>query len=168
MKTITPQLLKDWLKDKKVTLIDVREPFEHKAESISGAHLIPLSEISLSKVPEEKQAVVIHCQSGKRSAAACEKLLKENPSLDVYSLEGGILAWKTEGFDVYRSTKCLPIERQQQIVAGFLTFGGIILGAFLSPGFYWISAFVGLGLMTSGFTGWCGMAKLLAKMPWNK
>lgn len=168
MKAITPQSLKAWLKDKKVTLIDVREPFEHKVESISGAHLIPLSEISLSKLPEEKQAIVIHCQSGKRSAAACEKLLKENPSLEVYSLEGGILAWKREGFDVHRPTKCLPLERQQQIVAGFLAFGGIILGAFLNPGFYWISAFVGLGLMTSGFTGWCGMAKLLAKMPWNK
>jgi hypothetical protein len=26
----------------------------------------------------------------------------------------------------------------------------------------------GLGLINAGVTGWCGMAMLLAKMPWNR
>ncbi|MDK4530548.1 DUF2892 domain-containing protein, partial [Kingella kingae] len=29
-------------------------------------------------------------------------------------------------------------------------------------------AFVGVGLVFAGVTGFCGMAKLLAKMPWNR
>ena len=27
---------------------------------------------------------------------------------------------------------------------------------------------VNLGLMNAGITGWCGLAKFMAKMPWNK
>jgi hypothetical protein len=27
---------------------------------------------------------------------------------------------------------------------------------------------MGLGLINAGATGWCGMAMLLAKMPWNR
>ncbi|MCD8500103.1 MAG: DUF2892 domain-containing protein [Gammaproteobacteria bacterium] len=37
-----------------------------------------------------------------------------------------------------------------------------------NPWFCLLSGFVGLGLMFAGITGWCGMAKLLAKMPWNQ
>ncbi|MDR8242161.1 DUF2892 domain-containing protein, partial [Acinetobacter baumannii] len=33
---------------------------------------------------------------------------------------------------------------------------------------YVIPGFVGAGLMLAGMTGWCGMAKLLAVMPWNR
>jgi hypothetical protein len=38
----------------------------------------------------------------------------------------------------------------------------------VSPWFLAISGFVGCGLMFAGISGWCGMAKLLAVMPWNK
>jgi len=42
------------------------------------------------------------------------------------------------------------------------------LGALVHPGFYALSAFVGAGLLFAGLTDWCGMAMLLAKMPWNR
>jgi hypothetical protein len=45
---------------------------------------------------------------------------------------------------------------------------GVVLGLFVSPGFFGLSAFVGAGLTFAGATGWCGMAKLLAVMPWNR
>lgn len=54
------------------------------------------------------------------------------------------------------------------MIAGSLVLLGIILGVFMSSGFYWLSAIIGLGLLFSGLTGWCGMAILLGKMPWNK
>ncbi len=57
--------------------------------------------------------------------------------------------------------------RQVQIVAG-VWYCGILLGAFLAPGFYVLSGFVGAGLMFAGITGFCGMAQLLALMPWNR
>ena len=49
----------------------------------------------------------------------------------------------------------------------FLTFG-VILGTLVAPAFYGISAFVGAGLLVAGTTGFCGMARLLALMPWNR
>jgi len=168
IKTISAKELKALMESDGVVLIDVREASEHGAEHIEGAHLIPLSMIGSKKLPRTTKSVVIHCQSGKRSQEACQKLLAQNPALDISSLEGGISAWKACGFPVERSAGCgLSIERQTQFVAGFLAFLGVVLGAWLHPLFYGLSGFVGLGLMFAGLTGWCGMAQFLRKMPWN-
>jgi hypothetical protein len=43
-----------------------------------------------------------------------------------------------------------------------------VLGALVAPGFYALSGFVGAGLLFAGVSGFCGMARLLAVMPWNK
>ncbi len=169
MKTITASELKKRLDQDEVLLIDVREPAEHRSECIHGACLIPLGEISIEKLPSTKRPIVIHCRSSKRSADACAKLLAINPSLDVASLEGGIVAWSHAGFNVKKSgSAILPLDRQTQIAVGFIAFSGIILGALIDPGFYILPGFIGAGLMFAGLTGWCGMAKLLAKMPWNR
>jgi len=169
METITSSELKKKLDKDEVLLIDVREPSEHRSECIDGACLIPLSEISIEKLPSTKRPIVIHCRSGKRSADACAKLLAINPSLDIASLEGGIVGWSQAGLNVKRSgSTILPLDRQTQITAGFIAFSGTILGALINPAFYILPAFIGAGLMFAGLTGWCGMAKLLAKMPWNR
>ncbi len=161
--------VKDLKKAKKVTLIDVREPFEYAESSIEGATLIPLGDITCAKLPTQKGKIVIHCRSGKRSEEACRKLLSENPDLDVFSLEGGILAWKESGEPTQTQVcRILPIDRQTQVVAGSLVFFGTVLGVLISPSFYILPGFVGAGLIFAGLSGWCGMAKLLAHMPWNK
>jgi len=169
MKTITALELKKLLDKNEVLLVDVREPAEHRSECIYGACLIPLGEISIEKLPSTKRPIVIHCRSGKRSADACARLLKVSPSLDVASLEGGIVAWSQAGFNVKKSgSAILPLDRQTQLTIGFIAFSGTILGTFINPGFYILPGFIGAGLMFAGLTGWCGMAKLLAKMPWNR
>lgn len=169
MKSISASELKKKLDNDDVLLIDVREPAEHRSECIDGACLIPLGEISVEKLPSIKRPIIIHCRSGKRSAEACTKLLAINPSLDIASLEGGIVAWRQAGFNVKKSdSSVLPLDRQTQIASGFIAFSGTILGAFINPIFYIIPGFIGAGLMFAGLTGWCGMAKLLAKMPWNR
>jgi rhodanese-related sulfurtransferase len=169
MKTITASELKKRLDKDEVLLIDVREPAEHRSECINGACLIPLGEISIDKLPSTKRPIVIHCRSGKRSADACAKLLAINPSLDVASLEGGMIAWSQSGFNVKKSgSNILPLDRQTQIAVGFIAFSGTILGTLITPTFYILPGFIGAGLMFAGLTGWCGMAKLLAKMPWNR
>ncbi|WP_216657596.1 YgaP family membrane protein [Gluconacetobacter entanii] len=58
--------------------------------------------------------------------------------------------------------------RQVQITAGTIVLTGVLLGLIVSPVFFGISAFVGVGLMFAGVTGWCGMANLLRVMPWNR
>lgn len=169
MKTITPKDLKERLAKEEVLLIDVREPEEYRTEKIQGARLIPLGEISVEKLPAKSISIVMYCRSGKRSATALAKILAQDPKLDVYSLEGGLLGWKQAGFSVEKlTTNKLSIEQQTQLVIGFLTFSGTLLGAFFHSAFYMIPALTGLGLMFTGFTGFCGMAKIISQMPWNR
>ena len=100
---------------------------------------------------------------------ACTKLLATHPALDITSLEGGIIAWSQAGFTIKKSgSTILPLDRQTQIAAGFIAFSGTVLGEFINPAFYILPGFIGAGLMFAGLTGWCGMARLLAKMPWNR
>nr|WP_234396003.1 DUF2892 domain-containing protein [Neisseria subflava] len=57
--------------------------------------------------------------------------------------------------------------RQVQTIAGSLILLSVLAGWLVSPWFYLIDVMVGAGLLTAGLTGFCGMARLLAKMPWN-
>lgn len=169
MKSITVAELKKQLDADEVLLIDVREPAEHRSGCIEGACLIPLNEISIEKLPSTKRPIVIHCRSGKRSSDACSKLLAADPTLDVASLEGGIIAWSEAGYKVkVFNSNILPLDRQTQIASGLIAFTGTILGTLVNHYFYVIPGFVGVGLIFAGATGWCGMAKILARMPWNK
>jgi len=75
------------------TLIDVREPFEHKIASIPGARLIPLAEFPKHVTEFDKDAeIVIHCKMGGRSARACG-ILRQAGFKRVRNVVGGILAW---------------------------------------------------------------------------
>lgn len=58
--------------------------------------------------------------------------------------------------------------RQVQIAAGLLILCGVVLGYSVSSGFFLLSGFVGAGLLFAGVTGFCGMARLLKVMPWNR
>ena len=74
-------------------LIDVRETFEYDVSNLGGLN-IPLSGIMIEseKIATDKP-VIVHCRSGKRSAAAIMQL--QTLGFDnLYNLEGGILAWK--------------------------------------------------------------------------
>jgi hypothetical protein len=55
-----------------------------------------------------------------------------------------------------------------QIVAGGLVLAGVFLGALVMPAFYALSGLVGAGLLFAGVSGFCGMARLLGLMPWNR
>ena len=54
------------------------------------------------------------------------------------------------------------------IGAGSLILLFVLLGAFVSPVFFALAGVIGAGLVFGGATGICGMAKLLAVMPWNR
>lgn len=96
MKEITVTDLKSKIDSQEdIQLIDIREAYEQDICSIGG-ELIPMGEImgSLDKISKEKP-VVVHCRSGKRSAAIImhlETMGFEN----LYNLKGGILAWSDE------------------------------------------------------------------------
>lgn len=169
MTIITVKNLKAKLDSGEAILIDVRESAEHNSEKIPGAEHIPLGKIDKDLLPKFAGDIVCHCQSGRRSMEACKKLLEQNPDLKIYSLEGGISAWRDAGHETERGSRnVIPIDRQTQIIAGLLILTGFSLGKLVDPSFYYLSGFVGAGLTFAGISGWCGMAKLLAIMPWNK
>lgn len=170
IKNINSDTLKKWLENGEAVVVDVREPAEHEAEKISGANLVPLAMICKKSLPQcSDKKLVIHCRSGKRSQSACEKLLQEDPSLEIYNLEGGISAWAASGCEVKSSGKFfLPLDRQVQLTIGLGVFVGSLLGYFVSPKFFVLSGFFGAGLTFAGLSGYCGLAILMAKMPWNK
>lgn len=170
IKTIDPKTAKAWLSKDEAIIIDVREPGEYAAMHIAGAKLIPLNTINSDQLPELKgKKLIIHCHLGRRSESACEKLLFRNPDLDVYNLDGGISAWDRAGFAVEKSKQTfLSIERQVQITIGSVVLIGVILGYWVYPGFLFLSAFFGAGLLFAGITGSCRLAILMSKMPWNQ
>lgn len=100
--TINVQTLNQWLKEKNVILIDVRENHEFNEAAIPGALLMPLSQFqSCSIAQENTRKIVFQCRSGQRSAKACFLFLQDYPEVEAYNLEGGILAWGAAGFSIY-------------------------------------------------------------------
>ncbi len=148
-------------------LVDVREADERAREHIPGTRHAPLSSLQRVEAPGAK-AVIFHCRSGARTGTNAARL-GEAAGCEAYLLEGGLDAWKRAGLPVSTDRK-QPIEimRQVQIVAGSVVVLGVVLGLLVAPSFFALSAFVGAGLVFAGSTGWCGMAKLLAVMPWNR
>lgn len=157
------------LKSGQLRLIDVREGDEYAREHIAEAVLAPLSVFEAANLKlEAGKAVAFMCRGGSRTAQACDRLAAHVEG-QAYVLEGGLNAWKQAGLPVVVDTKQpLELMRQVQIAAGSLILLGALLGALVHPGFWGISAFVGAGLLFAGVTGFCGMANLLAVMPWNR
>lgn len=162
--TITPAKAQALLDDG-ARLIDIRDADEHRRQSIPGAANMPLA--SLEPVSGHP-AVIWHCRSGMRTAANAAQLATMS-ACPGYILEGGIDGWRAAGLPVATDAKApLEIMRQVQIVAGLLILAGVILSLTVAQGFVLLSGFVGAGLLMAGATGWCGMARLLGAMPWNR
>ena len=151
-------------------LVDVREADEHAREHIPGASNHALSGIERdSPVRSDSDVLIFHCRSGARTKDNAPKLAAAAQNCQAYILDGGLDAWKEAGLPVALDrSQPIDIMRQVQIVAGSLVLIGVVLGALVAPGFYALSGFVGVGLLFAGVSGFCGMARLLGVMPWNR
>jgi len=169
LRPLAPETAHSWIGSGTAILVDVRESAEHARERIPGARLLPLSAFPGSGLSESRdQVVVFHCKSGGRTKANADRLATLD-CREAYYLEGGIDAWKRAGFPVTKD-RSAPIELQRQVMiaAGGLVLVGLAFGVWLSPWFAALSAFVGAGLVFAGVSGYCGMARLLLMMPWNR
>lgn len=159
--------LADQLASKRVTVIDVREPMEFAGGHIAGSLNVPLSRLAQADLPQG--ALVLVCQSGNRSAKGVQVLLQRGHGQPVRDLEGGIPSWQQAGLPLRKLKNApLPLMRQVQIAAGSLVLLGLILSHTVAPAWILLTWFVGAGLVFAGVSGFCGMARLLALMPWNK
>ena len=148
-------------------VIDVREPMEYAGGHIAGSLNVPLGRLGDTPLPEGP--LVLVCQSGNRSLQGCQRLLDHQPTRQLMNLEGGIPAWQQAGLPLLRQANTpLPLMRQVQIAAGSLVLVGLILSNVVAPAWILLTWFVGAGLVFAGVSGFCGMARLLALMPWNR
>lgn len=169
MKEITVAELKQEIEsnDPHHIIVDVRTPEERSNTRIQGTINIPMS-----RIPEQLDllhkydAVYVHCGTGGRSSKVCADL-SEHGLPNVVNVKGGVTAWEAAGFTVIGGGR-LSILRQVRIAAGAFVLLGVLGAMFVHQYFLGVSAFVACGLMYSGFTGTCGMAWVLLKMPWNK
>lgn len=172
MTPIRPQQAQDLLQANGL-LVDVRTPAEFREVHAVGAHNIPLDtvtpdlirQLTETDIPDEKIAII--CGSGRRSKVAIERLQASGMN-GLHNVEGGTDGWVEAGLPVHRGDKTISIERQTRIAAGLLIMAGVLIGAFIHPGGYVLSFFVGAGLTFAGMTDTCGMGMLLARMPWNR
>lgn len=166
---LKPDAVEERVRQGHALLIDIREDDEFARCHIPGALSRPLSRFDAVALPQMAGTdVIFTCRSGMRTAANAERLAAPVEG-NAYVLEGGLDGWARAGLPVEANRKApLEMMRQVQIVAGSLVLIGAILGWLVSPLFFVLSAFVGAGLTFAGISGFCGMAKLLAFLPWNR
>ncbi len=145
-------------------LVDIRSPGEFARTRVPGAENRPVD--ALAPLGGEGP-VVFMCRSGMRTSAHADRL--GACCSEGYLLIGGLEAWRKAGLPVEEDRRQpLEIMRQVQIAAGSLVVLGVLLGFAVSPLWFGLSGLVGAGLAFAGASGWCGMAHLLALMPWNR
>ena len=150
-------------------LIDIRDADEYAREHISGAQSVPLATLPGELKARVGETVIFHCQSGARTSGNAGRLTQAAAPAQAFVVEGGIQGWKQAGLPTVEDrSQPLPLMRQVQIAAGLLILCGVVLGYSVSSGFFLLSGFVGAGLLFAGVTGFCGMARLLKVMPWNR
>lgn len=164
---IDPATLSKWLAAGACQLVDVREPDENARERIATSQLRPTSRLTFDNLDPSKP-IVFHCLGGKRSLDAATRAAAHFGT-QVYSLAGGINAWKSANLPTITGKgPRLSVLRQTQLVIGLVNLTATILAALVSPWWLIITGFLGTGLTIAGATGFCGLANLLALMPWNK
>ena len=170
---ITPhQLHKLLAEDKDVELLDVRTPCEHAAAHVPGSKLLPLDDLNALAYMKARHApeepIYVICQTTRRARLAIKKFAQAGFDRCVL-VDGGTQAWQEAGLPVNRfPSRTLPLMRQVQVAVGLVSALGAALALTVNPRFAILPLLTGCGLLIAGLTGFCGLAVLLAKMPWNR
>ncbi len=169
IETINPTELYELIDSgKQVDVIDVRTSAEFEEVHSTISRNVPLDSLNPHEIMAKRngrrdEPLYLICASGARAKQAGAKFAAFGFQ-NIVTVAGGTTAWVAAGLSVVRGNKTISLERQVRITAGFFT----LLGFFVHPYGFGLSAFVGIGLMYAGITDTCGMAMLLAKMPWNQ
>lgn len=153
-----------------VCLLDVRTPAEFREKHIEGSLNIPLDQLSVESITQQcgdDRDLFFVCKSGARSMNARQQMEKAGLA-HVHCVDGGLEAWEREGLPLTRGKKSIPLERQVMIALGSMILPTTLLGAFVNPWFLAFPLFFACGMLFAGLSGFCGLAMVLAKMPWNR
>jgi len=58
----------------------------------------------------------------------------------------------------------MSIDRFVLAFAGLMILASLLLGLYVSPYWFWFTAFVGVNLFQSAFTGFCPLALILKRL----
>jgi rhodanese-related sulfurtransferase len=153
-----------------LVVVDVRSPGEFKAAHIRGSYNIPIDALpavasQLGGLRDETVALV--CRTGMRATQA-ETILQGAGVQSVRVLPGGIDGWEQAGLSLDRGRGVWSIERQVRAIAGGLVLTGVLGSVAVNRKLLWLSGFVGGGLLFAGLTDFCGMARVLMLLPFNR
>lgn len=170
MKKISVEELKKKMDDGgEVQLVDVRSSQEYLSARITQAQFAPITHFDhYAPLLDKGREVYALCGGGGRAGEFC-RMLDQLGGYSPVVVEGGMRAWVERGYPVEIGARQMwSLERQTRFGAGLLVLLGVLLGAFVHPGFLLLAGFIGAGLMFAAVTDFCGFSILLSKMPWNR
>ena len=151
-------------------LVDVRTPGEFESARLPHSTNRQLDDLDehvdeLRRLQEQGRHLVLVCQSGNRATQAQSRLREQGIHADV--LTGGVEGWRNEGRDLVVDVARWDMNRQVRLAAGALVLTSVVAATFWTPAMY-VAGAVGAGLVVSSITNTCGMALLLARLPYNR
>lgn len=153
-----------------LVVVDVRSPGEYAAAHIRGSYNLPLDalpEVAPRLRSLRGETVALVCRTGMRASQA-ETLLRSAGVESARVLAGGIEGWEQAGLPLDRGRGTWSIERQVRAIAGGLVLTGVLGSVVVHRKLVWLAGFVGGGLLFAGLTDFCGMARLLLLLPYNR
>jgi rhodanese-related sulfurtransferase len=148
-----------------VQALDVRSAAEFATGHVPGATNIPMEQVESRMQDLPPGPLVLICESGKRAEIVAGWLAGRR---EVTLLEGGTRAWRNAGYPLVECAPCRwTLERQVRLIAGSIVLAATLLAVLINPRWVYLAMLVGAGLAFAGASNICGMAILLAKMPWN-
>jgi len=105
--SISPLIAVTKMNDDRTQVLDVREPNEFVKSHIGNAINIPLGKLEEKLPTLEKfktQPVIVTCQTGARSVAACKTLTKAGFE-QIFNMTGGMQSWEENKLPIKSSNK---------------------------------------------------------------
>lgn len=117
--TVSAEEVYQWIGNKNIELIDIRNPDEYKIKHIESSINLPLNDLikSLKKIDSSKKIIIIAKENDKKGQILTEHLSNEN--VETRYLEGGILEYARQNYPLIATGD--PTNVTDQIKAPLIT-----------------------------------------------
>lgn len=166
--------LKDAIQNTHAKIIDVRTTAEHAEQSLKTDHILaPLQDLKIDELTKahhlsSETPLYFLCRAGARAANAAS-MFRSKGFTNCHVIDGGILACDCQDISTNeQAQKIIPLDGQVRMVIGAVLIALSLIGINGAFGAFYTILGLGLVLMISGYTGWCGLAMILARAPWNQ
>ncbi len=156
-----------------VAILDVRTPAEFAECHVTGAKLAPLDALDPKKAadtlkPADGAPIYLLCKAGGRATKAAQQFIAAGIA-NVCVVTGGTDACVAANVAVERGGKAgIPLDGQVRIALGAFLLLLCLLARYVHYSFAYLIPLMGIMLIVSGVTGFCGMGLILGKAPWNQ